>query len=75
MPFKIVPSIEMTHIKDDEDEIEGLIYCENCLRWKDGICETWGRRTPSFGFCHMAVDKSKAGEYEKWKMLEETKKW
>lgn len=69
MPL-IAPKLEMMTCIDDEP-----IYCDECLRWgKDGKCETWGKTTPSFGFCHMAVDKSQAGEYEKWKMVEETKK-
>lgn len=68
----IVPKLQMLTYVEDSDEI---IYCEHCLRWgEDGKCEVWGKTTPSFGFCHMAVDKSRAGEYEKWKIVEETKK-
>ena len=66
------PELKMMTCVVDDDEI---IYCEHCLEWgKDGKCEVWGKTTTSFGFCHMAVDKSRAGEYEKWKRLEETKK-
>ena len=66
------PKLQMLTYVEDSDEI---IYCQECLRWgEDGKCEVWGKTTPSFGFCHMAMDKSRAGEYEKWKMVEETKK-
>ena len=67
-----LPKLKMLTCVEDIDE---LINCEDCLNWgEDGKCEIWGKTTPSFGFCHMAMDKSKVGEYEKWKMLEETKR-
>lgn len=53
----------MTYITDEED----VLHCEDCLKWKEGICEEWNRRTPPYGFCFMAVEKIKAGEYEKWR--------
>ena len=77
MPIKF-PRYEMMLIRDDDEEDpenDGLIHCGNCLkRGENGTCEQWEKYVPSFGFCHMALDKSYAGVYEEWKRVFDTKK-